>query len=259
MPVLPDRGWGKLVCFEVAARHCCKREPRNGFTRRWVRVGALAFVASYYAAPAHPASLDDQLFNPTPASNWSGLYAGFNAGAGWAEAEHDPMPVKGIEFYQSGSVIGGTLGYNWLLGNVVVGLESDLDFARVEGETVLQCASICFSSFQALATLRPRIGITWGIFLPYITFGVASALLHAGQPAYDARDWEPGWTFGGGVEAHFAPHWSLKIEYLHSKVNDIFYNGPVNSGIQLVDVNQHDLNLIRFGVNYFFDWNPSIK
>lgn len=196
------------------------------------------------------------MFNPDSVRNWGGLYAGINAGTGWSDAEHDPMPDKGAKFYQSGGVIGGTLGYNWLLGNALVGIESDLDFARVEGETVLQCDSICFSSFQAMASLRPRIGIAWGIFLPYLTFGVDSVLLHAGQPAVDARDWEPGWVFGGGLEAHFAPRWSLKVEYLHTKVNDIFYNGPVDSVTRLVDVNQHDLNLIRFGINYFLDWNP---
>jgi hypothetical protein len=38
-------------------------------------------------------------------------------------------------------------------------------------------------------------------------------------------------------------------------VNDIFYRAPLNSQLHLIDVNQRDFNVIRFGLSYFPNWD----
>jgi len=81
--------------------------------------------------------------------------------------------------------------------------------------------------------------------------------VNAGEFGFGMAAWEPGWTVGAGIEARIAPQWSMKVEYIHVRMNDIFFNAVDNSGqAVLVDVNQHDVNLVRFGFNYMFDLAP---
>jgi outer membrane immunogenic protein len=86
--------------------------------------------------------------------------------------------------------------------------------------------------------------------MPYLTGGLAWTKIKSGQPGVDSSTWEPGFTIGAGIEAMLAPSWSLKTEYLWIRPNDSGYtanNVPVM-------VNQRDINVLRMGVNYHFDW-----
>jgi outer membrane immunogenic protein len=220
------------------------------------RVLAAAAALAPCVVPVSAASADDMMFSPSPVRNWDGAYFGLNYGIAWAEARHDfPNFVSTNAFKQTGSLVGGTAGYLWQGGHWVIGLEGDLDWSKVEGKTEVNCPASCFSSLQALATLRSRIGFAWSDYLIYTGIGVASGLLHAGQPGYDARDWEPGWPIMIGVEGRFAANWSMKLEFVHVRVNDIFYRAPLNSQLHLIDVNQRDFNVIRFGLSYFPNWD----
>src|ERR1019366_6996345 len=200
---------------------------------------------------ANEQSWYDNIFNPPSTISWAGVYGGLNARAGSSNVNgFAPAPQP---FYQSGSVIGGTLGYNWQSNVLIVGIEGDADYAKIEGQES-PCQTIsCFSFLQGLGTLRARFGAAWGGFLPYVTVGVATVRVNAGQVGFGAAAWEPGWTIGGGIEARFAPQWSVKAEFIHTRINDIFYNAVDNGQMVLVDVNQHDINLVRFGFNYMFD------
>ena len=64
-----------------------------------------------------------------------------------------------------------------------------------------------------------------------------------------------GWTVGGGVEWMFAPNWSAKVDYLHAELTGGGHNnGGWGWGWNIADRHRLDLNLVRVGVAYHFDW-----
>src|SRR5687767_3749173 len=73
------------------------------------------------------------------AYNWTGFYLGINGGGGWGRSTWDGVHT----FDVSGALIGGTIGYNWQLGQFVVGVEGDIDWSGIEGTTTTLCPLGC--------------------------------------------------------------------------------------------------------------------
>src|SRR4051812_8054093 len=59
-----------------------------------------------------------------PVYNWTGLYLGLSGGGTWGHSSWS-NPSTG-DFNVSGGLVGGTVGYNWQTGNIVLGAEADL-------------------------------------------------------------------------------------------------------------------------------------
>ena len=82
-------------------------------------------------APAAAADLAARPYTKAPAAiainNWSGFYLG--AMGGYAQENSSGIGTL------SGGFAGGTAGYNWQMGNVVLGIEADAAWADV-GATV---------------------------------------------------------------------------------------------------------------------------
>lgn len=222
-------------------------------------MGGYAAAADLPAAPAYKA--------PAPVAavyNWTGFYVGGNAGYGWGN--QDPLVLFSNRFDRasfdiSGGMIGGTFGGQIQQGYVVLGLEGDLDWANIKGSSVVTPSILGIgqgvtlntsSSVSALATVRARIGIAMGNVLLYTTGGgafvrsTASASSIAGVPCgtlgvvpCSGSSWRPGISAGLGVEYGITPNWSVKAEYLYTKV--------VGTG-----ASTDDLNIVRGGVNYRF-------
>jgi outer membrane immunogenic protein len=53
-----------------------------------------------------------------------------------------------------------------------------------------------------------------------------------------------GWTAGAGLEWMFAPHWSLKAEYLYRRFDSVTFLGVPTGSLAL--------NSGQFGINYHF-------
>jgi outer membrane immunogenic protein len=89
-----------------------------------------------------------------PAYNWTGFYLGINGGGGWG---HSAWTTT-TGFDVSGGMIGGTAGYNWQMGQWVLGVEGDVDWTNFKGNTVVGCPFGCQTSNSWLATVRGRVG-----------------------------------------------------------------------------------------------------
>src|SRR5581483_3385215 len=100
-------------------------------------VGLLALsVTSASAADLGPRMVTKAPPMAPVAYNWSGFYIGVNGGYGWANSTHvDALGRSSGSFNQNGGMVGGTFGYNWQIASTVLGLETDLDWARINGSS----------------------------------------------------------------------------------------------------------------------------
>jgi len=221
------------------------------------------------AMPAVAADLPNRMVTKAPVMaepvwNWTGFYAGVNGGFGWARSAHtDVTGASTGLFNQRGGLIGGTLGYNWQTGPAVFGLETDLDWANIDGSQAACGFGNCFTTMRSFGTARGRLGYSFNNWMPFIAGGLAYANIRAGQDGVGGAasdQWRAGWTIGGGVEAMFAPNWSAKIEYLYADFGTNAATSYTPVGIRGVNVgaSERNVNIVRAGINYHFNWGGPV-
>jgi outer membrane immunogenic protein len=178
-----------------------------------VSVAALATVTTMGMANAADILRRDAMpMNPPPyyaPYNWTGFYIGINGGGGWGTTEF------GTSFNTSGGLVGGTIGYNWQMGQGVFGLEADVDWSSIGGSTACGGTS-CEVHNNWLGTGRARFGYAFDRFMPYITGGLAFGEVQTNVVGVSSvSDTKVGWTIGAGVEGAIAGPWTAKVEYLY--------------------------------------------
>lgn len=199
------------------------------------------------AAPASAADLAARHYTKAPVApmaavyNWTGFYLGIVGGGAWEASSGDPK--------MQGGFVGGTAGYNWQAGNIVFGLEADGAWADVSASATALGVTLS-SKTDALGTVRGRIGWAVNNVLLYGTGGYAwidnkLTLSALGVSVSDSK-FHSGWTVGAGVEAFFAPQWSVKGEYLYRSLGgETYFSGTLPTGT----LNFHT---VQVGVNYHF-------
>jgi outer membrane immunogenic protein len=201
-----------------------------------------AVAATALAGTALAADLPRRTAAAAPAPvykafNWTGAYAGVNAGYDFGKMTKSDSAVGNIDGYS----FGGTVGYNQQIDQFVVGVEGDLATANVKGSTGANSAKI-----SSLGTVRARAGVAVDRALVYGTAGYAGGNTKVTTAAGSASKWENGYAFGAGLEYAFTNNISAKAEYLYTHLNDKNYNltAVTNAG--------SNTNAIRTGVNYKF-------
>ena len=179
--------------------------------------------------------------------HWTGFYVGINGGGAWGNSQWDGLN----KFDVSGGMIGGTIGYNWQVGQIVVGAEGDIDWSGVKGNTGVLCGASCETRNKWLATIRGRLGYAFDRFLPYITAGLAAGDINATRPGFPGgSSSNAGWTVGAGLEFGIASNVSIKAEYLYVDLGD--FNCGFNCGLVANDNVSYDANVFRGGLNIRF-------
>jgi outer membrane immunogenic protein len=206
---------------------------------------ALGLVSASAAdLPRHrPMPAKAPVYVPPPVWNWTGFYVGLNGGGGFGRSDFSaPFPTG--SFDTSGGLVGGTLGYNYQMDNVVLGFEGDIDWSDIRGSAA--CAGTnCETRNNWLGTARGRLGYAFGDFMPYVTGGLAVGDIKSSIAGVgDTDETKAGWTAGGGIEAHISGPWSAKLEYLYV---DLGRGGSV-----LGSDSKFQTNIVRVGVNYKF-------
>jgi len=222
--------------------------------------------------------------NATPANNWTGFYAGLNAGGAWGTGEVkdlDGYNLPGLESSHdtSGFTGGGQIGYNHQFFNqypfpIVLGLESDVGYLGNDGKQHLPSDiaggdTSNETSSDLYVTARARIGVpVLERYLVYATGGYLGANTRArtlddcntgtcGGGLIDAKKdtWRHGWTMGGGIEALAWNNWTVKAEYLRYGLNTEKVSGVAFGGGTFNFDHSNTGNIVRLGVNYRF--NPA--
>lgn len=227
----------------------------------FLMIGLLALPAgtmSAQAADVMPRSNISPVFQPQPAQtyDWSGFYLGLNGGYGLGRSSWSDPAAGGASdtFNVRGGFLGGQIGYNWQFGKTVLGLESDIDWAKLSGSSTngAVCAAngggACRTEQDWFGTTRARLGYSFGNFMPYVTGGVAYGDVKALQPTGTSSDTKLGWTAGAGVEYGITRNWSAKAEYLRIDLGTATFMGAA-SGTNTLSVPITE-DIVRAGLNY---------
>jgi outer membrane immunogenic protein len=184
--------------------------------------------------------------------NWSGLYVGVNGGYG---ANAASVPSGWLD--PAGGFGGGQIGYNVQRGNIVFGVEADIqggDISDTVAGTVGDYRGNYESKMDWFGTVRARAGYTFDRALVYATGGFAygnvtnSFCANAGG-CISASETQTGWVVGGGVEYKLMPNWSVKGEYQYLDLDASSATGAGPLGMGNGDRTQ--VNTVRVGLNYF--------
>ena len=208
-------------------------------------------------------------------SSWTGFYVGAHVGYGWGAHDAELLDVD----HKSNGILGGfQAGYNLQVGSAVLGIEADWSFSGVKSDDrVLFTAGAASSTtdiehkLQWLATLRGRLGYSFGTVLPYVTGGLAYGEMKSSANAVNTGFGAPfdgtfagsdtqrhfGWALGGGIEWAISSNWSAKAEYLHVDLGTEHYLAlpaidPVPRSHALV------VDIVRVGLNYRFGGAPVV-
>ena len=231
-------------------------------TVAFVALAALGSASALAAdLPQRPAPAP--LLAPTPVYDWTGIYVGLNGGYGWGN--QDPLNLitnrfDGHSTSFSGGVFGGTAGAQIQSGHVVIGFETDLDWAGLKGSDTfvptiggIPINPLPISATTKIdweATARARVGYANNNWLFYATGGLAILGAKAVfTPAVgftcgsytlvncSGTNKQLGAALGAGVEYGITPNVSAKLEYLYITAASL-------------DISHH--SEIRAGLNYRF-------
>jgi iron complex outermembrane receptor protein len=234
-----------------------------------------------------------------PTWTWAGFYVGGTIGYRWGRSNTDTVfsdpATSGQLFATSGArkldgAIGGAQGgYNWVAGNVLAGMEADLNYSGQRARLRAGCpGEVCNPALVGVvsdpsvraisdqgqklewfATLRGRLGATvTPDTLAYVTGGLAvGETMTAGtvfgfdgdgnpvNTIVSSHNTKAGWTIGGGVEGRLVGNWTAKIEYQYldlGSVSTVPTPAP-NATVAVAFNSRISDNIVRLGVNYKFD------
>jgi high affinity Mn2+ porin len=232
----------------------------NRFSKFLQHVLAGAAVgAMTLASPARAADLPVKSPQFRPAFDWSGFYIGGHTGYSRGSSSAvltDPLVAASSGTF-SGVIGGVQAGYNVRLpSGLLLGVEADLTFPNyLTSNSIVSRLTTARSDvteqLDYVGTARGRIGYTNGPWLAYATGGLA----WAGERFLDEKhiDLRLGWAAGAGLEYGFAPHWSVRLEYLYSQFERANIRFP--SGAQYNST--LDFQSLRIGLNRKVDWPGS--
>ena len=203
--------------------------------------GALAADLPTHKSPMAPAPMYS-----APAFTWGGLYVGINGGFGYAGLGDTNFGNP------SGGLVGGTLGYNYQMGQFVFGVEGDFDYAFMKADNGFAFGNTTYK-VNWITTERLRLGYAVDRALFYVTGGYAGVSTHASIAdnfgyANARNDWRSGGAIGGGIEYAFTNNISAKAEYLWLPMEDKTYW----TATPYTETNRMSVSLARVGLNYKF-------
>jgi outer membrane immunogenic protein len=244
-------------------------------------ISSSAFAADLpvYSAPAE--------MPVAPAYDWSGAYVGLNGGYSWGDLDTrdvsatntdptsfilPPGTFGGPNLSQSfdGLIGGAQVGYNHQIGNIVFGIEADIQASDQDAEdTRLGSAAGPSNHTEAeldwFSTVRGRVGYAFDNILVYGTGGLAVGRAKVGArmesipplPAQSAsaskHETLTGFTLGAGTEIGIGhTGWSVKAEYLYVNFASERVHLDLDDGLDATSKIDLDMHIVRAGLNYRF-------
>jgi outer membrane immunogenic protein len=189
-----------------------------------------------------------------PAFSWTGTYVGANAGGIWGTFDFGPATTDNITGavgapamagLTNSSAIGGFQGgYNWQVGQWVLGLEQDYQFTGLKQTATFAAPAGLFVAGDTLsvktdylAATRARVGMAWDRVLVYAAGGLETGEFNVsstyvargagGSPALGFTDSDKlhfGFNVGAGVDYAVTNNVFIGIEYRYLDLGKETYN-----------------------------------
>ena len=199
-----------------------------------------------------------------PDVSWTGCYVGVQAGYMWSNVDGLGTNIAGLfpvpyEHDADGFVGGGHIGCNYQRGNVVVGVEGDLEGSAADGRSLTASPPLTYeheTEVNWMASIRGRLGYASGSSLFYLTAGWAWAEVDhsisiVGEPApfHTYGETRDGWTVGAGYEVVMTRRITARIEYRYTDLGSV---SSTNVGENSIDRNDMDFHAVRLGLTAKF-------
>jgi outer membrane immunogenic protein len=168
--------------------------------------------------------------------NWDGVYLGAFVGGEWGVVDQTGyfpglFPEPGADLDVSGWLVGLRAGADFTVGSgIVIGVVGDIAWSDVSGSGEFD--DLNFADYADVTyeldwqgSVRGRVGIDAGSFLPYVTAGLAFGHLNhtisiEDGPVQEGDASYVGWTAGAGVEFAVADNISLNLEYRYTDLGE---------------------------------------
>ena len=262
-------------------------------------VALLGLTAGAMAADLPSRRVAPAPYVAVPVFTWTGFYVGVNAGYGFSDAGRNGLgtfiatpgsltaPLGGYTGVvtngltrgsNDGFVGGGQIGYNYQIGNFVLGIEADAQYADLNNTRGTSVVTLTpgvagfvgaqngnFGGIDYFGTVRGRVGYAIDRLLVYGTggfaYGEGTNLNNDGFGNFRTRgSLRTGFAAGGGVEYAFTPNVTAKIEGLYVSLDRNRDNGFIGTvgGAPVFTTgfgrarNSSDFGVVRAGLNYKF-------
>ncbi len=194
-----------------------------------------------------------------PGFDWSGWYAGINAGVVSLGGDMNVIgfgPVAAKDMDDTSATAGVQIGHNWQDGDNVFGIEADINYLDLEDNLAFlnKGAGNLRAEYDWFATIRGRLAKENGDSIFYVTGGAAfldsELTINEGgamNPTYVSSEVLSGWTAGLGFEKQYNEDTTFKIEYLYADFDSDSVTAVIPVGA--VGTAEPDLHIFRIGVN----------
>ena len=205
-------------------------------------------------------------YAPAPIFSWTGFYVGASAGliraTGEATDNDAAWGAAGGKYSTTGTggIFGLNAGYNYQMGAIVLGLETDIALSTVSSSSPVPYTTIYSitpaSKIQSLGTVRARLGYSIDRALLYVTGGLAYADANVNEAITNgstittatSAGWRTGWALGAGLEYAIDSKWTVRTEGLYVDLGKHTASDQNNNNFGL----KATAVLGRTGLNYKF-------
>jgi len=191
--------------------------------------------------------------------NWTGFYAGVIAGYGFGNFSSSAVGSSAPTITNlTGALAGVTAGANYQTDQFVLGVEGDVAWSGITGDTSCTATQICTSNLNWISTLRGRLGVAVDNSLFFTTGGIAigngtstTSPATVGTTGTDTQTFV-GWTVGLGAEYAFNQNVRLKAEYSYTDLGS--RTSPVGTfSVTDAFIGRPTFQTIKVGINFAFD------
>ena len=202
------------------------------------------------AVPAFAADPMTDLPMTAPGFDWTGYYAGLQAGYGWGQS--DITVTEGAPFSITPDIDGGFVGGHvaglWQFNQAVIGGEAELNYSSIGGTALSGLGSTFGTEIKWFGSVNAKAGFAMDRLLVYGIGGVAFAGIETSQVAgasFAGTRTNVGWTVGAGVDYALTDKFIVGAQYRYYDFGSEHYDvaEPFNDRNQNVKLNTVGVNL----------------
>ena len=186
-----------------------------------------------------------------PGFDWTGYYAGLQAGYGWGRS--DISGTSGAPFSASadpnGGFAGGHVAGLWQFNQAVVGARAELNYSSIDGSALLAPGSSVGSDVKWFGSVNGEAGFALDRWLVYGVGGVAFAGIETSQTgaaSFAKTRTGTGWTIGAGVDYSLNNNVVVGAQYRYYDFGKEHFDAPDGSD------RDQDVKLHTLGLNFSY-------